>query len=536
VATAAGKPIISSEIVEEAAEELAPKDASPYHAGPGPPSIRRNRTTIATTMAAGLIAAGIVIYPLREQAPDIMATAAMPAEGEAGPFEGRSGNAAPVRDRPRPEPRLAGASYHPPATPIERAMPAQAVPLPAALAPDSPNSWQVAQPCREMPVAAAAQGRRCANSPDRAGNGQVAGGEPITPENERLAEPLEVAFSVAGAEPSAPADIPDPIGDSAAERHPQLFVPISAAIEASDLAGQAVSAQAEELQQADQRNDLVMQPEIDLENAAPAATTATDDTDAALAATPAPEVPADTPLEAEGSGDEEQPTAAETRGTNDLDQAQPGQASDGEQAGAAAPSRAALPQGNDLAAEEPGQAPVANPGEPDDVRAKASEEGSPLAAGPEQSAQSSDADVPGSAVAEGQQTPAGDTGTSGVAPSPEANPQNSAAPAAMPAVTKPAASPMPAEIIAALMKRGDELLRIGDISAARLLYERAASGGSARAMTALGMTHDPSFLGGANVRGIRPDPAIAMEWYRKAAALGDAEAAARIQQLPAAAR
>jgi len=92
---------------------------------------------------------------------------------------------------------------------------------------------------------------------------------------------------------------------------------------------------------------------------------------------------------------------------------------------------------------------------------------------------------------------------------------------------------MPAETIAALMKRGDELIGIGDISGARLVYERAASGGSAKAMTALGMTHDPGFLGRANARGIRPDPAIAAEWYRKAAALGDAEAAARMQQLSA---
>src|SRR5258706_16459514 len=81
---------------------------------------------------------------------------------------------------------------------------------------------------------------------------------------------------------------------------------------------------------------------------------------------------------------------------------------------------------------------------------------------------------------------------------------------------------MPDETIVALIKRGDELLRIGDISAARLAYERAAAGGSARAMTALGITYDPSFFNRINVRGIRPDPAMAAEWYRKAATLGDA--------------
>ena len=89
----------------------------------------------------------------------------------------------------------------------------------------------------------------------------------------------------------------------------------------------------------------------------------------------------------------------------------------------------------------------------------------------------------------------------------------------------PAVSSIPAATIAALIKRGDELFRTGDISSARLAYERAAAGGSARAMTALGMTYDPSFLGRINARGIRPDPAVAAEWYRKATALGDAAAA-----------
>jgi TPR repeat protein len=101
------------------------------------------------------------------------------------------------------------------------------------------------------------------------------------------------------------------------------------------------------------------------------------------------------------------------------------------------------------------------------------------------------------------------------------------------APTPPPAPRVSDEIMAVLMKRGDQLLAIGDISAARLLYERAASDGSARAMTALGMTYDPNFLSRGNVGGIRPDPAIAARWYAKAAALGDAEAASRIERLQA---
>jgi type II secretory pathway predicted ATPase ExeA len=116
---------------------------------------------------------------------------------------------------------------------------------------------------------------------------------------------------------------------------------------------------------------------------------------------------------------------------------------------------------------------------------------------------------------------------------PETTSRSSGAPNAVPAVTLPAISPMPAGSIAALINRGNELFSIGDISAARLAYERAASGGSAAAMTALGMTYDPSVLGRVSTGGIRPDPAIAAEWYRRAAALGNTEAAARIQRLPA---
>jgi len=140
------------------------------------------------------------------------------------------------------------------------------------------------------------------------------------------------------------------------------------------------------------------------------------------------------------------------------------------------------------------------------------------------------------AVGSAQQAQSEDTGNSDRSTPPQADTQNSVAPAAVPAVTMPAASPIPAEIIAALIRRGDELLRIGDISAARLAYERAAAGGSARAMTGLGTTYDPRFLDRINAHGIRPDPAIAAEWYRKAAALGDAVAEARMSQLPALAK
>jgi len=74
------------------------------------------------------------------------------------------------------------------------------------------------------------------------------------------------------------------------------------------------------------------------------------------------------------------------------------------------------------------------------------------------------------------------------------------------------------------------MLALGDVSAARLLYERAASG-SGHAATAAGKTYDPAFLSQLGVRGIRADPGIAAEWYRKAVALGDVEADQLLRRL-----
>jgi TPR repeat protein len=85
--------------------------------------------------------------------------------------------------------------------------------------------------------------------------------------------------------------------------------------------------------------------------------------------------------------------------------------------------------------------------------------------------------------------------------------------------------------IAALLRRGDELMSLRDIAAARLLYERAARAGDAAAATKAGKTYDPLFLADIGTRGIRGDRAAAAEWYRKASNLGDAEAQRRLQTL-----
>ena len=82
-----------------------------------------------------------------------------------------------------------------------------------------------------------------------------------------------------------------------------------------------------------------------------------------------------------------------------------------------------------------------------------------------------------------------------------------------------------------LLSRGNAMLALGDISAARLLYERAAALGSARAATALGNTYDAAFLASIQAKGIVADQAAAIVWYRKAAALGDTEAVRQLKRL-----
>jgi TPR repeat protein len=86
-------------------------------------------------------------------------------------------------------------------------------------------------------------------------------------------------------------------------------------------------------------------------------------------------------------------------------------------------------------------------------------------------------------------------------------------------------------MVAVLLRRGDDLLGEGDISAARLFYERAASAGSARGASGAGRTYDPAFLARIDVRGLRGDTVRAIDWYRKAIELGDKGAAEPLKAL-----
>lgn len=110
-----------------------------------------------------------------------------------------------------------------------------------------------------------------------------------------------------------------------------------------------------------------------------------------------------------------------------------------------------------------------------------------------------------------------------------------APPVAAPSLPGRAQDPAADGLNETMIRRGDALLLRGDISAARLLYNRAASAGSARAATAMGKTYDATVLAGIGVVGLSPDPAQAALWYRRGLSLGDEEARTRLQSLPPAA-
>jgi TPR repeat protein len=95
----------------------------------------------------------------------------------------------------------------------------------------------------------------------------------------------------------------------------------------------------------------------------------------------------------------------------------------------------------------------------------------------------------------------------------------------------PAPGGLPAAEVAVLVGRGDAAIGSGDISSARLFYERAAEAGDGPAALRLGATYDPGFLDRAGVRGISGDPAKADFWYRRASELGEAAAAKRLENL-----
>lgn len=87
------------------------------------------------------------------------------------------------------------------------------------------------------------------------------------------------------------------------------------------------------------------------------------------------------------------------------------------------------------------------------------------------------------------------------------------------------------EEIAALVKRGGDLIANGDLAAARLVLRKAADAGDARAAMALAGTYDSMVLGRLNAHGIAPDAAMARSWYEKASRLGSPDAKQRLDAM-----
>jgi hypothetical protein len=119
-------------------------------------------------------------------------------------------------------------------------------------------------------------------------------------------------------------------------------------------------------------------------------------------------------------------------------------------------------------------------------------------------------------------------GTASAAAKQEISPEPGSADATHEINPKPA-SAAAAKIIdpqeaAALMERGRDLLRNGDVASAQLAFRRLAEAGKADAALALATTYDPRYLVEHSLVGIVGDEAKARAWYQRAKELGSTEA------------
>jgi hypothetical protein len=137
------------------------------------------------------------------------------------------------------------------------------------------------------------------------------------------------------------------------------------------------------------------------------------------------------------------------------------------------------------------------------------------------------------------QSPAAPTQVAVLQPRAEANVQKNDIPAPPPveapkveaAPPPPAPAALSAEETHRLLGRATTMVQQGDIASARLVLDRLARFGDARAAFALAETFDPRMLAKWNVRGIRPDPVRAKTYYSQAAKAGIGEARDRLTEL-----
>lgn len=118
-------------------------------------------------------------------------------------------------------------------------------------------------------------------------------------------------------------------------------------------------------------------------------------------------------------------------------------------------------------------------------------------------------------------------------PAPAPGPAAAGAPGLPPSAGAAAGPRLSAEQIAALLADGDALFRRGDLAAARLSYLQAVAAGEGRGALGIGASYDPIFLDRFGSHAAIADLAEARSWYRRALALGAAEAARRLTDLGA---
>src|SRR5207249_4284868 len=93
-------------------------------------------------------------------------------------------------------------------------------------------------------------------------------------------------------------------------------------------------------------------------------------------------------------------------------------------------------------------------------------------------------------------------------------------------------SPLDPAEINLMVKSGLEFMAIGNIGAARLMFQPAAEAGDTVAAFALAETYDPAVLKKLGTKGgITPDIRLANSWYEKAGALGSTLARERLERL-----
>jgi hypothetical protein len=118
-----------------------------------------------------------------------------------------------------------------------------------------------------------------------------------------------------------------------------------------------------------------------------------------------------------------------------------------------------------------------------------------------------------------------------VVPSPVA--VATAAPSAIPAPSPPAETvrTLDPREVAALIRRGQDLLASGDVQSARLLLMRGAEARDARAALLVGTTYDPALLRQIGADGPLADTAQARTWYQRAKEWGEPDAQRKLEAL-----